>query len=158
MVRALQSHLADVIFTDIIDHGFPKVLLADFLVSTHMGTCDGIITNPPYGPRGATAGAFIRHGLRLIAKRGFLALLLPVDFDNAKTRADCFGECPAYAAKISLTKRIKWFDLPPAPGEKSQGPTENHAWFIWESTALPFRQCARQLYAPTIKGKDDDHQ
>ena len=55
--------------------------------------CDGIITNPPFGPKGKTAEAFIACGLQLIANgyMDFLALLLPHDFDSAKTRTHLRG-------------------------------------------------------------------
>jgi hypothetical protein len=152
LVRAMERHGARVHGTDLYDHGFVDAYSTsmDFLkVNGLMAHHDGIISNPPYGLRGALATAFIRHGAAIIAKRGFMALLLPIDFDNAKSRRDCFADSPAYCAKISLTKRIKWFDVPPEPGKKKQGPTENHAWFVWEATAIPCRQGVRQLYAPT---------
>lgn len=159
LVRAMERHLATVRATDLHDNGFADAYSTsmDFLsVTGSLQNHDGIITNPPYGPRGTLAAAFIRQGLYMIAERGFMALLLPIDFDNAKSRRDVFADCPAYCAKVSLTKRIKWFDLPPEPGKKKQGPTENHAWFIWENTAVPSRQGVRQIYAPTPKDDADD--
>lgn len=132
---------------------------------------DGIITNPPYGPRGKLAEAFIESGLRRVPPRGILALLLPNDFDSAVTRSKWFGANPYFSAKICLTKRIKWFDRPvkcrvcdgtgrvsenvfacgscQGTGGKTVGPKENHAWFIWERSARP--SPPRLLYGPSRK-------
>lgn len=149
LVRAMQRHLATVIASDLHDHGCPGAVTGvDFTTTAKRVACDGIVTNPPYGPRGETAVAFVRRGLQHIAQRGFLALLLPATFDNAITRADLFENCPAFRTKITMRKRIMWF-------EGGAQPKENHAWFIWESTA--FTRCGdtRLLYGPKIK--EDAH-
>jgi hypothetical protein len=52
-------------------------------------------------------------------------MLLSVDFDSAKGRANLFRDNPAWAKKLVLTKRIVWFE-----GVKS--PSVNHAWYIWD--------------------------
>jgi hypothetical protein len=83
---------------------------------------DALVTNPPYGKQGKLAEAFIRHALDLEVPH--VAMLLPVDFDSALTRAPLFGECGAFNGKIVLLRRIKWF-----PGDA--GPSTNHAWFVW---------------------------
>jgi hypothetical protein len=86
---------------------------------------DAIATNPPYGDdrRGLLACAFIRHALRLEVR--IVAMLLRVDFDSGKTRADLFRDNPTFAGKIVLLDRIKWF-------EGRSGPSDNHAWFVWD--------------------------
>ncbi len=82
-----------------------------------------IITNPPY----VNAEAFIIFALTLMKPvNGFVAMLLRTDYDHAKTRRNLFSKHPAFAKKIVLTKRIRWF-------EDSKGsPSFNHAWFIWD--------------------------
>lgn len=83
---------------------------------------DAIVTNPPY----AIGTEFIEHALKLMEPYGCVAMLLRTDFDHAKTRQNLFGNHPAFAKKLVLTKRIKWF-------EESKGqPSFNHAWFIWD--------------------------
>lgn len=100
----------------------------NFLAHTEDQECD-IILNPPYGTGGRLAVQFIRHALAVTQKhRRKVATLLRVDFDSASTRADIFGNHPAFAAKYALTKRIRWANLP----QSSAGPTENHAWFVWD--------------------------
>lgn len=90
-------------------------------------TIDAIITNPPYeiGPE------FCENALRLMESvQGMVAMLLRTDFDHAKTRSYLFRDCPAFAKKVVLTKRIVWFE--PDPGSKGKSPSFNHAWFIWD--------------------------
>lgn len=100
----------------------------DFLRTTLLLTgCDAIVTNPPY----ELATEFCEHALRLMEPvGGLVAMLLRTDFDHAKSRSHLFRDCPAFAKKVVLTKRIIWFE--PAPGEKGKSPSFNHAWFIWD--------------------------
>lgn len=117
MVRALGVLDSTVTGTDI-------VLGYDFLRANFTPDgCDSIITNPPY----EFATEFIVKALSLmLVPRGLVAMLLRTDFDHAKTRAYLFADCPQFAKKVVLTKRIKWF-------EESKGqPSFNHAWFIWD--------------------------
>lgn len=95
---------------------------SDFLTETDGQSCQAIITNPPY----ELATEFIKHALSLMEPRGLVAMLLRTDFDHAKTRQHLFSGHRAFAKKLVLTKRIKWF-------EDSKGqPSFNHAWFIWD--------------------------
>lgn len=89
--------------------------------------CAAIVTNPPY----ELATEFCEHALRLMEPvQGFVAMLLRTDFDHAKSRSHLFRDCPAFAKKLVLTKRIVWFE--PEPGAKGKSPSFNHAWFIWD--------------------------
>lgn len=116
MVDALGIVDSEIIATDIGSGD-------DFL--TYFSAPDGveaIVTNPPY----VLAQEFIEHALKLMEPEGCVAMLLRTDFDHAKTRAHLFAGCRAFAKKLVLTKRIKWF-------EDSKGqPSFNHAWFIWD--------------------------
>lgn len=152
MAAAIAAYGGLVIASDIVDHGFPRMAgLLDF-VAPDTTNCpwlvhyDGIITNPPYGKGARLAEAFIRKALRLTADYGFVAMLLPVDFDSARTRSDIFANCPAFFGKIVLTRRIKWFEAP--AGEKSAGPSQNHAWFIWSNSPVSAHLPPQILYAP----------
>ncbi len=88
---------------------------------------DSIITNPPY----ELGTEFCEHALRLMEPvNGLVAMLMRTDFDHAKSRSHLFRDCPAFAKKVVLTKRIMWFE--PEPGAKGKSPSFNHAWFIWD--------------------------
>jgi hypothetical protein len=114
MVAALRQAGFDVIGTDIATG-------TDFLRSSPRNGVSAVITNPPY----ATAREFIEHALRFDSVR-ITAVLLRTDFDHAATRAHLFAGCPAFAKKVVLTKRIRWFDGPRA------APSFNHCWMIWD--------------------------
>lgn len=150
MVVALERHGACVRPSDIERRGF-DCGQCDFLDPNEGGkrSFDWIITNPPYGERGHMALQFIVRGLSLIRGRGALALLFPVDFDSAKTRRHVFGDCPEYAAKIVLTRRIVWFDM----ADKRAAPSVNHAWFIWRAKTIRRHEPPITLYAPRIMNK-----
>lgn len=84
-----------------------------------------IVTNPPYGNRrGSLALRFIEKALEVThLYQKHTAMLLPIDFDSGKTRRHVF-EHPAFALKLVLLDRIKWFD--------GQSGSTNHAWYIWD--------------------------
>ena len=95
----------------------------DFTLEITSGDIRAIVTNPPY----SIAAQFVRKALELTKPhRGFVAMLLRTDFDHAKTRADLFSNCPMFAKKIVLTRRIVWFERDGA------APSFNHAWYIWD--------------------------
>lgn len=90
--------------------------------------CRAIITNPPY----ELATEFCEHALKLTEneERGQVAMLLRTDFDHAKSRSHLFRDCPAFAKKLVLTRRIAWFVE--ADGKPKASPSFNHAWYIWD--------------------------
>lgn len=100
----------------------------------HKG-CD-FVCNPPYGTQGRTAIAFIARALEITKEwDGSIAMLLPVDFDSAKTRAPWFRDHPAFAMRIVLLNRIKWFN--------NQGGSTVHAWYLWHWRWNPSKSAKR---------------
>jgi hypothetical protein len=152
MAEALrQAGCAHVQTSDIVGYGNGQDEVLDFLSTREpkRSRFDLLVTNPPFGPRGTLAVAFIEAGLKRIRQRGgMLALLLPVDFDSAKSRARYFGDCPEFTAKIVLRRRIVWFQRNDGITE---APKENHAWYIWEPRSLlRVRRPPVTLYAPEV--------
>lgn len=120
----------------LMDAGF-KVIMSDivggvdFLIAHPTDQrISAIVTNPPY----SHAELFIIRALELMRpRRGQVAMLLRADFDSGKTRTKFFRDCPAWAKKIVLLQRIVWFEPEPrADGKKPAGPSENHAFYIWD--------------------------
>jgi hypothetical protein len=147
LALALRESELRVTTSDIADYGFPLDALLDFTTGQiPPAPFMAIITNPPGGPRNTTAEAFIAVGLKHLTRGvSLLALLLPADFDSAGRRRQFFADCPSFAAKIVLTRRIVWF--PRTDGVRA-APKENHAWFVWQRTALRTRTSPLVLYAP----------
>lgn len=117
LALALSSFGFDVVSTTDDFFGYSK---------TPADVIDAIVTNPPYGSdrRGQLATDFIRHALKFDMVR-LVMMLLPIDFDSAKSRTDLFRNNRRFAEKVVLLDRIKWFDGPSSP-------SVNHAIFIWD--------------------------
>lgn len=98
---------------------------------------DGICTNPPYGFGGRTTMKFIEHALELAP---VVAMLLPIDYDSGRTRVHLFRDCKAFALKLVLLDRIKWF-------EGASEPSTNHCWCLWRRS---HRGAARLAYAARL--------
>jgi hypothetical protein len=147
MAESLRAAGVRVVCSDIADHGYPLAATLDFTTGQlPPPPFTVIVTNPPGGPGNRTAEAFIATGLAHIERGGnCLALLLPVDFDSAGRRRRFFADCPWFAAKIVLTRRIVWFERHDGVRE---APKENHAWFVWQRTTLQVRVPPLTLYAP----------
>lgn len=120
MTRVLATWGGGVVSSDIEPH--PLAYQADFLTCRVHDGADAIITNPPYD----LATEFVQRALGSVPGDGIVAMLLRTDFDHAKTRQHLFSEHPAFAKKLVLTKRIKWFE------DSTGSPSFNHAWFIWD--------------------------
>ena len=138
MSEALKAVGASVYSTDIQDYGYAGLdAVVDFVDGPHPDIrFDGLITNPPFGARAKLAERFIEIGLQRITDYSFMALLLPTDFDSAKTRTRFFADCENFAAKIILTRRIVWFPCLDRKTGRQKPPKENHAWFVWQRNAI----------------------
>jgi len=150
MAEALRRTGAARVYTsDIVDYGNGQDEVLDFLSAQNPKLerpPDLTCTNPAYGQGGKLATAFVVAGLSRIRRHGgMLALLLPCDFDSAKTRTRYFGDCPEYVAKIVLRRRVVWFER--NDGKREQ-PRENHAWFLWQRSLLRVRPAPVMLYSP----------
>ena len=149
MARHLEGEGATVFASDIHDYGNGQDAVFDFLAPGEpagLPPCHIMATNPAFGVQGRTAVATIERGLERLPKFETLALLLPSDFDFAKTRAHLFDDCPNFVGKIALRRRIKWFEN----GSK-HGPKENSAWFLWSR----IRRAPRRLFYTARTGAHD---
>jgi hypothetical protein len=146
MAEALKAAgAAKVCSNDLVERSYPLDAVFDFLLDPGLPRCDLIATNPPLGPGGKLAAAFVARGLERLSDGQSLALLLPADFDSGVTRPEFFHDCRAFVGKIVLTQRVVWFRR--ADGIK-EAPRENTARFLWSRDALRVHPI---LYAPRVK-------
>jgi hypothetical protein len=99
MAEALKAAgAAKVCSTDVVERSYPLDAVFDFLFLRDPGLprCDLIATNPPLGPGGKLAAAFVARGLERLSHGQSLALLLPADFDSGVTRRKFFHDCIEY--------------------------------------------------------------
>lgn len=124
MVRVLRKRARVVITSDIADYGVGYDMVPhDFLdKGLAYPTCDGIISNPPFGKQNRTAVKVCELALQRCP--GIVAMLLTAKFDSGSSRVHLLRDNPRFRGKIVLVDRIQWF-----PGEHSG--TEDHAWFIF---------------------------
>jgi hypothetical protein len=151
MSEALKATGASVYSSDIEDRGYSGLdAVLDFIDGPHPDIrFNAVITNPPFGkPHSILAERFIETGLRRISDFGFMALLLPKDFDAGKTRPRFFADCAHYAGQIILTRRILWYEN---PDPKRENPKENSVWHLWSRNAIRGRSPV-VLYAPSNNG------
>jgi hypothetical protein len=136
MSEPLKAAGAVVRSTDIEDRGYAGFDgRFDFLSAAEpLFSFDSIVTNPAWGKDNRTAEAFVEIGLRRTEKRGSLALLLPIDFDSGITRRKFFGDCPRFAGKLVLMRRVAWFSRTDG---KREAPKENVAWYFWARDPQP---------------------
>ena len=102
---------------------------SDFLVDAWLGTIrtPAVVTNPPF----QAAQAFVERAIEATRTvQGMVCMLLPSDWDHAAKRRHLFRDCPQFAGRVVLTKRIRWFEG--SAEDKGKQPMGNHCWFIWD--------------------------
>jgi hypothetical protein len=130
MANVLRDHGLVTIATDLRPgNGMPTAKgPVDFLAENSVFHAPGIITNPPF----YLAQEFIERALKLTHReQGFVAMLLRADYDHAKGRRHLFADCPAFAKRLVLTRRIVWF-VDPLTGKPKAAPSTNHSWYLWD--------------------------
>jgi hypothetical protein len=139
LAATLRAHGIETVSTD-----------ADFLTMREPPPgCDLICDNPPFAKGGRLAVAFIEHAILLVP---FTALLLPVDFDSARSRTHLFRDCPSVTGRLILLRGIVCF----ANGPASE--SANHMWGIPaimaaarpSSTTKPNPICRRASAGPPL--------
>jgi hypothetical protein len=89
----------------------------------------------PLASRAKRRKKFIERALALTKPRnGLGAMLLKVDFGSGAIRRRFFADCPAWACKLVLLKRILWFE-----SRNGMGPSENTLGFYGPGD-MPGRQ------------------
>lgn len=114
---------------DLVDRGYPDVIVLDFLAYETTKHYDYIISNPPY----SLAKEFTEKGLSLLKPKGKMALFLKIQFLEGEKRRKLFEETPPKYIYV-FTKRMATFNNGSEVDEKGKrwATTMCHAWFVWE--------------------------
>lgn len=133
IVKVLEAHGHDAVASDIHDYGCGYAVRDFFSLGRDdpTGPFKAIVTNPPYdgGER------FIAQALNLTEPcRGRVAMILRQEWDCAASRRYLFKNHPAFALKLTLTRRPKWrVHGQPAVTDQA-APRFQFAWYVWDWT------------------------
>jgi hypothetical protein len=146
MAKVIADSGRHVAATDLIwcdDCVFPVVGGVDALQAPLPAGVQAIVTNPPY--RRDLLPQLVAHWLRLSESvGGQLCLLLRTLWGESQSGQQVTTRHPAYAGRIKLPKRTRWFEGTEA--DNGGLPQHDHAWLLWDwnrdATKLPFEVSA----------------
>lgn len=139
IAAALKLHNppAKILGIDIVDRGYPKTLVSDFLTLDIPLKFDTIITNPPF----SLAKEFVEKSLTHLTNTGKCAMFLKIQFLEGSKRKEFFKKYPPKYIYVFRNRMATWNDGNPTDPEtgKAWATTMCHAWFVWEngSTSEP---------------------
>ncbi len=82
------------------------------------------------GTGGRPSTAIVRHALQLMTPgRGFVAMLVPLAWDTAKSRRDLFMQ-PGYVAEVGLLDRMQVMEGTAV--DKGLTSTIQATWHVWD--------------------------
>ena len=114
---------------DIIDRGYPNVIVQDFLTWKTDMKFEGIITNPPF----SLAQEFIEKGMELLTEDGQMAVFLKIQFLEGIKRKAFFKKYPPKYIYVFSNRMATWNNGNAVDQNgKRWATTMCHAWFIWE--------------------------
>jgi hypothetical protein len=132
MAKVIAAAGHQVVATDLVERAagvFPVVSGVDALHAPLPAGVQAIVTNPPY--RRDLLPQLVGHWLGLLEPvRGQLCLLLRALWAESASGQDVTTRHPAYAGRIKLPGRIRWFEGSEA--DKGASPQHNHAWLVWD--------------------------
>ena len=118
----------NVVCTDIIDRGYPKTEIRDFLSVQEQGGGENkndIVTNPPY----KLATTFVKKALDISAVGVKVAMFLKIQFLESQERWELFKEYPIKTVYVA-TKRLNC--AKDGAFDEYVSSAVCYAWFVWE--------------------------
>ena len=115
---------------DIVDRGYPKTIVNDFITWDTEDKFDFIITNPPY----SMAKEFVEKGMSLLTNSGQMAMFLKIQFLEGVKRKELFNCYPPKYIYVFRNRMATWNNGCEHDNMgKRWATTMCHAWFIWEN-------------------------
>lgn len=114
---------------DIVDRGYPNLIVNDFITYETNQKFDNIITNPPY----SLAKEFVEKGMELLNDNGKMAMFLKIQFFEGEKRREMFEKHPPKYVYVFTKRMPTWNNGQPTDENgKRWATTMCHAWFVWE--------------------------
>lgn len=132
MSEALKRNGYTVLSSDIVDRGYIRTRIIDFLRFGEKASQDSvgmdIITNPPY----KYAKEFVETALRVVKSEHKVAMLLKLTFLESKSRRELFSKCPpkcvwVFSERVQCAKNGDFEKYKKA----GVGTAVAYAWFVW---------------------------
>lgn len=114
---------------DIVDRGYPKTIVQDYLTWQTDLRYDFIITNPPY----SLAAEFVEKGIDLLSDNGICCMYLKLQFLEGVKRKELFDKYPPKYIYVFRKRMATWkngLEKNPETGKK-WAETIAFAWFVW---------------------------
>ena len=115
---------------DLVDRGYPKTNVADFLeYDFKEQKFDNIVTNPPY----SLAQEFLEKGMTVLNNNGKIAMFLKIQFLEGAKREKMFKKYPPRYVYVFTKRQNPWRNGKPIDEKgKPWSGTMCFAWFVWE--------------------------
>ena len=115
---------------DLVDRGYPRTIVADFLEYDFKDRkFDNIITNPPY----SLAQEFLEKGMIVLNENGKIAMFLKIQFLEGAKRKEMFSKYPPKYIYVFTKRQNPWRNGSPVDEKgKPWSSTMCFAWFVWE--------------------------
>jgi hypothetical protein len=114
---------------DIVDRGYPNMIVTDFLTYQTDKKYDGIITNPPY----SLGMEFVNKGMDLLNDDGQMAMFLKIQFLEGTKRKEMYEKYPPKYIYVFRNRMATWNNGQERdPKGKRWATTMCHCWMIWE--------------------------
>lgn len=128
IAEVLSQQGYEVVCSDIVDRGYPKTEIKDFLTAQINGGGENkmdIITNPPY----KLGTQFVKKALDISADGVKVAMFLKIQFLESQERWELFKEYPIKTVYVS-TKRLNC--AKDGDFDKFESSAVCYAWFVWK--------------------------
>lgn len=126
IAEVLSQQGYEVVCSDIVDRGYPKTEIKDFLTAQINGENQmDIITNPPY----KLGKQFVKKALDISADGVKVAMFLKIQFLESQERWELFKEYPIKTVYVA-TKRLRCAKN--GEFDKYESSATCYAWFVWE--------------------------
>ena len=127
IAEVLKQQGYEVVCSDIVDRGYPKTQIMDFLCAETIGgggNQNDIVTNPPY----KLAAQFVKRALDISAVGVKVAMFLKIQFLESQERWELFKEYPIKTVYVA-TKRLKC--AKDGKFDETESSAMCYAWFVW---------------------------